>query len=326
MTLPDRVAKALSSAPTIRRSFRHMRKDCAAIVMYHGIVSQKMETENWCQLHVDAFDEQLTFLQENYTVVSLREIAEQIVTGKSLPDNAVAITFDDAFRSIATLAYPLLKARSMRATVFVVTANSDSRQPAWPDKLFSAIQTTHKAELSFEGAVFGLRSGPEKSSSYANINRTLKTMNAERAMECFEALLDQLMPFEAIAPGGVFATLSWNEIEHLSKEGLLEFGSHTHTHRILSRCSLDVQRLELRRSRDLLRDHGCAADLFAYPNGTPEDFSAATKRLLQELGYKCAVSSIPGLNELGTDRYELRRVPVGADTTIEMFGMRMAGL
>ena len=34
------------------------------------------------------------------------------------------------------------------------------------------------------------------------------------------------------------ATLDWNEIEPMSRSGLIEFGSHTHTHPILSRCPL----------------------------------------------------------------------------------------
>lgn len=78
-------------------------------------------------------------------------------------------------------------------------------------------------------------------------------------------------------------------------------------------------------SRDVLRERLGTADLFAYPNGGPGDFSGATKRLLVELGYRCGLATIPGLNRVGADLFELRRVGVGGDTTLSEFEWLMTG-
>src|SRR5262249_17045426 len=107
---------------------------------------------------------------------------------------------------------------------------------------------------------------------------------------------------------------------------LVEFGSHTHTHPILSRCGLARQEHELRASRDVLRERLSRADLFAYPNGGRADFTPATQALLRRLGYRCGLTSIPGLNRRGRDLYALRRVHVGADTSFATFEVRMLGL
>jgi Polysaccharide deacetylase len=102
--------------------------------------------------------------------------------------------------------------------------------------------------------------------------------------------------------------------------------SHPHTHQILSRCSPQRQAEELSLSRDILRERLRKADLFAYSNGRRQGFNDDTKQLLRQTGYRCAVSTIPGLQPAKGDLYEIRRVSIGADTSLEQFELRMAGL
>ena len=52
------------------------------------------------------------------------------------------------------------------------------------------------------------------------------------------------------------------------------------------------------------------------------DFTEETKSILRELGYRCAVSTIPGLNRSGADLFALRRVAVGFDTVARQFQLR----
>ena len=112
----------------------------------------------------------------------------------------------------------------------------------------------------------------------------------------------------------------------MAATGLIRFGSHTHTHPILSRCDAEAQRRELKLSRDILRERGLSWRLFAYPNGTAADFTAETKSLLQELEYNCGLATIPGLNNAPCDLFEVRRLNVEADTTLRQFELRMVGL
>ena len=56
------------------------------------------------------FEGHLTFLKDNgYTVVALADALEAVQGGTSLPDKAIVITFDDAWRNIYQQGFPLLK-------------------------------------------------------------------------------------------------------------------------------------------------------------------------------------------------------------------------
>jgi hypothetical protein len=47
---------------------------------------------------------------------------------------------------------------------------------------------------------------------------------------------------------------------------------------------------------------------FAYPNGRAIDFDESTRRILEEEGFTCAVTTIGGANDGETDPFLLRRV------------------
>ena len=78
----------------------------------------------------DAFAGQLAFLQERYQVIPLA-----LLEDGPIPDRAVVITFDDAYRSVYEAAFPLLSARGMPATVYIVTAVVDNPTLVWVNAL-----------------------------------------------------------------------------------------------------------------------------------------------------------------------------------------------
>lgn len=65
-----------------------------------------------------AFEAQVAFLARHREVVALERLVEGHVTGRR---PAVAITFDDGYRNVATTAAPILERYGMPATVFVPT-------------------------------------------------------------------------------------------------------------------------------------------------------------------------------------------------------------
>jgi len=106
----------------------------------------------------------------------------------------------------------------------------------------------------------------------------------------------------------------------------MHVGSHTHTHPILAQCDATRQEQELRVSRQLLEDRFGRAELFAYPNGTAADFTPTTVHLAKRAGYRCALSTVAGLNVPRADLYALKRVNVGADMSFSAFEVAMTGL
>jgi len=98
---------------------------------YHGVTerSRRSPTDP-TGLHVNhhRFAAQLDFLARRYHFLSLDEYLEARRSGRRLPDYSLLLTFDDGFRNFLTVAAPLLAARRIPATVFLITGNADSEE------------------------------------------------------------------------------------------------------------------------------------------------------------------------------------------------------
>jgi peptidoglycan/xylan/chitin deacetylase (PgdA/CDA1 family) len=327
MTRVARKAVALGGrVPGFLPAARQARSRQVAIVMYHGITATPLPVANWCQLAVEQFEQQLDYLAHHYTLLPLGEAVRRLAERQPLPRAAAVLTFDDGFRNVFTTAFPLLQRYQAPATVYLVTGLIGTRQPAWPEQLFNAVSQFGGTELQLGGKSWPATTPEERATAYRGLAQQLKTLpqsEKEAWLTEFFGTLGSGRPIPADSP---LATLDWSEIESMQRSGLIEFGSHTHTHPILSRCTREQQEAELRQSRDLLRERLGKADHFAYPNGTRADFTRETQQLLAQLDYRSAVSTEIGLNGHGADRYGLRRVNIGADATMPSFRLQMLGV
>jgi peptidoglycan/xylan/chitin deacetylase (PgdA/CDA1 family) len=312
--------------PGYRRWLRQARSRSVAIVMYHGVTSKPLPIANWCQLAADQFEEQMRFLSHEYTVLAFSDVVTRLTRGAVLPERAACITFDDGFRNVSTTAFPILQRYQLPATVFLVTSLIGKDSPAWPELIYHAVLSTARPSVDFDGREWLLTSAAQRAAAYTTFTAQLKKLPSREKDERMAELFHALGPVPAIERDSALAVMDWGEIERLSATGLVTFGSHTHTHPILSQCTEEMQCEELRVSRQILLDRLGTADLFAYPNGTRADFTARTKRLLMELGYVCGASTIPGLNNRKADLYALQRINVGADLRWSQFELAMAGV
>jgi peptidoglycan/xylan/chitin deacetylase (PgdA/CDA1 family) len=83
---------------------------------------------------VDDFRRHLDALEDwGATVLPLRQATAGLASG-TLPDRAVVLTFDDGYASVVETAWPLLRERSMPATLFVVSGSlSTDLRFAWDE-------------------------------------------------------------------------------------------------------------------------------------------------------------------------------------------------
>ncbi len=102
-------------------------KSTVTVLMYHHILPGEQAgrfSGNSIVTYVEDFEAQLDFLQKNgYKTVNPMQVEAFFYEKKPLPDKAVLITFDDGYLSNAVYAYPQLKKRGMRATIFLVTGH-----------------------------------------------------------------------------------------------------------------------------------------------------------------------------------------------------------
>lgn len=302
---------------------RRLRRHSITILMYHGITDEQTAVRDWCQVPVDHFRLQMEFLSQEYRVLPLAEVIHRLQKGLPVPGHTACLTFDDGFRSVYAGAWPVLSKYQLPSTVFVVTSLLDSGLPPWPGRILYALSTTRLSSVRFDDAEWKLDKGREGALLYSRLVNRIKALplpERERKVEEFVTAVSNGSPIDFLKSPR--ATMTWSEVHELAKTGLVDIESHTHTHASLSNCSSDEQFGELKHSQEILHDHLRVNDLFCYPFG---DYTSDTVRISAEVGYRCGLSTVSGLNPRRPDLYSLRRIGVGPEMTGKAFEMAMLG-
>tara|TARA_Y100001960_G_scaffold327011_1_gene412439 strand:- start:314 stop:1459 length:1146 start_codon:yes stop_codon:yes gene_type:complete len=99
-------------------------QSAATIIMYHRFGEEDYPSTN---VRVDQFESHIRELVSGrYSVLPLEEIIDAFRSGRALPQHTVAITIDDAYQSIYTVAFPRLTEAGLPFTVFVATDPIDA--------------------------------------------------------------------------------------------------------------------------------------------------------------------------------------------------------
>ncbi len=290
--------------------FRFMHRDKALVLMYHRFSAG----EHGPGLPARVFREQLDYLAAHYQVVPLSFLAALLNAGRPVPPRTVVITIDDGYRDAFTVAFPLLRAHRMPASLFLVSSFIDRRIWLWTDKVRYLVR--HAPEDVVHEALDGTpalqhgRAPAFRRGMAAALNARLKALDDAAKDDAIADLALRGGVAVPDAPPAEFAALSWDEAREMN-DGGVEIGSHTVSHPILTRVHGARLQSELTGSRGRIEDEiGRRVDLFCYPNGT---LSAAVRQAVRQAGYGCAVTSDAGFNDAGSDVLALRRISTEHD-------------
>ena len=91
------------------------------ILSYHEIADKSQTLDSTYAVTPSNFDQQMHWLMDNgYHFIGINDILKYRKSGKTLPDKAVLITFDDGYRSVYTNAYPILKKYKIPSVIALV--------------------------------------------------------------------------------------------------------------------------------------------------------------------------------------------------------------
>ena len=103
--------------------------------------------------------------------------------------------------------------------------------------------------------------------------------------------------------------MTWAEVGILVRETGCAVGSHSHSHRALSRLSSDEIRAELKTSRTAIEERlRKPCRLFAYPYGGGGTFDLRTRQILREEGFIAACTTLWGRCGADTDPLAIPRM------------------
>lgn len=113
--------RMLASTHTLEHGAQEERMppwdNSAVILMYHNVAE---DTPPSTSVSPAVFARHMQYLDENgFVVWPLKKVLHHLINGWAIPQKTVALTFDDAYRSVYTEALPVLKKKRWPFTVFV---------------------------------------------------------------------------------------------------------------------------------------------------------------------------------------------------------------
>lgn len=278
------------------------------MLAYHGVSgASATPLGNLRRLHVDArrFEQHLELLSTYWKPLPLSDVLAALADGR-LPRRAVAVTFDDGYRNVLTVALPLLRRYGVPATVFVLTG-SDQRR-FWTDRLEAAVAATSVRDLEWKGARLPLGSLDERRAALAMLHHRLGDLGPERNA-ALDSILERL-EVEGATPDDDRDLLTWDEARALRQAGI-EIGSHGDIHEPFTGRPLDELRDALVGSRRKLENElGAGRFPLAYPYGA---WNGSVANAVRGAGFCCGATTDAGLNLPKADVFALCRFLMGAD-------------
>ena len=333
----------------LRRVARRLRNQFASgglILLYHRVAEVNSDPWRLC-VSPRHFADHLEVLQKHGSYVRLQELVRKL-KDRQLPRQVVAVTFDDGYADNLHTAKPLLERYDMPATIFITTGYIDQEREFWWDELDKLLlqasllpkalhlsingrtyrwnlgQAAHYNEEAYQRHRYWSAIGNNVPTSRHSLYRSLYQLLQSLLADEREKVLDKLRLWagtdSVVRPS--HRSLSSTELLALSQGELVEIGTHTVTHPLLSTLSRVTQRDEIQQSKASLEEIiGRPVDGFAYPHG---DFTTETVALIREAGFAYACSTLAEVIWQGSDLFQLTRIVI-ENWDGEEFAKRLSG-
>ena len=190
----------------------------AAILLYHHVSSS---TPASTSISPEAFKSHMEYLDAHHTVVSLQDVVSAIQHNTTLPENAVAITFDDGYANILDNAHPILADLGFPYTVFI---NPDEIGVGPKQLTWEQVIAMHNDGVAFANHTLDhlhMLNGEQAMGERAWLEKVWQ--NVESAEKKIEDKLDISLKYLAY-PFGEYNTALANK---LKAEGYIGFGQHS---------------------------------------------------------------------------------------------------
>lgn len=298
-----------------------LRKEHPCIILlYHRVVNDHtvyLDKGPVVHHYLRNFEQEIAWLKKRFQVLSMDEVFDALRRGKGFEKPSVAITFDDGYLDNYTLAYPVLKAHGVPAMIYLATALIGTKARTWPDQIEAALIASSRQSMTLPGILpdsgIPIRTLEEKRRCCIQLSRALKEIpDAERKRRLTEIFRELGVSLESLEDSYPRTMLSWDEIREMADNDI-SFGSHTHTHPILSRVPLEEAREDIRISKQIM-EHELKENVrhFAYPNGRKEDFSQELGGYCREIGFDTVATVVFGAVDACSDPLSLKRIGVAS--------------
>src|SRR5262249_33081843 len=144
---------------------------------YHQVTARTLDFHRLAVSPAD-FRAQMAWLQRHCRVMPLAELAESVRT-RTIPPDAVAVTFDDGYADNLEVASPILMEIGLPATFFVLYPPADGAAAFWWDTVEGIllgdrpIPPVLEIERNGCGVALPTRTVDERRAAYATVQEVL---------------------------------------------------------------------------------------------------------------------------------------------------------
>jgi peptidoglycan/xylan/chitin deacetylase (PgdA/CDA1 family) len=276
------------------------------VLFYHGLVEHKHDPlMQYLHMPLKRFEREAAYLANEWEVISLDDLARGLAEGKGLHRRQIVITFDDGFRSNATLAAPILDSLCLPYAIFVSTRMIEEglRSPSYYMRAVLFLSGLKKIKVPTLGVELSLEGENEIEAARQTLRKAMESLPQEKVRGIIGDLRNA-MPADKWAEidYGLSseAMMTWDELEALAK-GNATIGAHCHDHAILHAAQSEAEvDFQLGHSKKEIQDRLGECRYFAYPRGDTDGLSPITLRKVQEHGFELSFTTLRG---------EVHRVP-----------------
>lgn len=295
------------------------------IIAYHRICeTDSLNDQELVSANCEDFEKQIIHIKEKYSAISFEQLIDHLSTGTKPPKDAVIITFDDGFADNYLNAFPILEKHQVPATIFISTDYIDTDKTFWFNHLSRLVKLNAGASFTLAGKAFVVSSALEgQESLLVELLSLMKGKPNKTRLELLLELSKQLPESELCDP--LALPMTWDNVREMNKS-VIEFGSHTATHPILSQLTEEELEHEIVNSKTQLEKQlGKQIQTISYPEGMEYAYNNKVIDMVTRAGYDLGCSYIPGVNKLGSlETFQLKRMHIERYVNFSLFRSMLA--
>ncbi len=268
----------------------------------------------------ESFKLHLELIAQRMTFVSLADWVERKNNGQSLPEKACTITFDDGWMDNYEFAFPILKEKSVPATIYLVSDMIGTNQQFWPERLartLSTLATTSDEKIYSHSSIDWLnkiKPIPTFKQEQPTQEQLSQIINHVKIFSDDEihARIDKIESESGIPESSPSPALfNWQQLLEMTSSGIIEAGSHTQHHIRLDHNATDeILNSEIINSKKIIEQQtGKPVKTFCFPNG---DYCTRSMALVKQ-NYSAAVTTKSGWNNSTSDHHCFKRMAIHQD-------------
>ncbi len=266
------------------------QKKSILVLMFHQVNNDKALFYPAVPVHV--FKEMCEFVQKYYEVLHFSEIDTYFSKPNKKP--AAVITFDDGHYDILANAFPILKELGLKFNVNIDTEILETAKPQDFVRVYDILNQT-KID-SFENRKFMKEVVQIDMQRPINTESVFTALLSELPKDKRREFVVEMGEITGMKDADYSKMLSQSDLKELNKSGLVEFGSHSHSHAILTKLTRDDLEFELTHSKSVLEGIiEKEIDVIAYPNGKVND---EIEVLSKSLGYRFLLKTEDRINKV----------------------------